>query len=545
MNNIVIFGPVHSGKTTLAGYIHSYYLSKEEFNMKEDKIKKELEERNIKYKISNRFTYFISLDDDELKKDSKANFLGTTKRIHMKHIPHKEEDSIVDITYIETPGVNTRVEWNQRYEGIFIGEIGIFVIDINELLKLSQMKQESREYKTKVQDIFASLFLWCSFRKKDKVIIAISKTEQSFCADVRCAVDVIQSFSLFRNIRIVPIGIKIEEREDCNIFTNKHCVKGIRQKYNTLMKEIIDLISEKKEKERVGIKFAYINNPSEKNVHGNYFTVKVLSGVFDVGERVKVYPIKRNELGNNEELIFKIKAARGMEDDQIEYTEIKAGNIVNIDTHKINISGTDVSLKEVIFSKSCLLLGEETQYLEGNYLLFKTKLSNKNVFQERYKTLKPMQKVNVVWFGKIITMEIVSRYLEGKYYHLGGVVIDDSIIMPLDKNNNESNLPYKNFTLEIDNSYFFDANLEHIINIDKNKTFSYFYMFDITNNFEVKNDLEGLNCTYKRESYYIWNNYNYGQMKKCMEQLSNIMVKYKINDYDLRIFSYDGESLLL
>ena len=152
MNNIVIFGPVHSGKTTLAGFIRTYYMSESEFKREEELLKEKLEEKNILYKMSDRFTYFISMDEDELIRDSKNNLIGTTKRIHMKHIPHKNEYADIDITYIETPGLNTRSTWKQKYQGIFIGEIGIFVIDINEILKLILLEENSKKYNSKFED---------------------------------------------------------------------------------------------------------------------------------------------------------------------------------------------------------------------------------------------------------------------------------------------------------------------------------------------------------------------------------------------------------
>ena len=285
MNNIVIFGPIHSGKTTLAGYIYSYYMPDAEFERKEDEIKKELEEKNILYKLSNRFTYFISLDEDELVKNKKDNGIGTTKRIHMKHIPHKEEESLIDITYIETPGVNTKKIWEQQYEGIFVGEIGIFVIDINELIKLSNIDENSQKYKTKIQDLFASLFLWCSSKDKNKAVIAISKTEKSYTADIRCAVDMIQSIKAFKGMRIVPIGINISTREDYNIFSNRNCSKRIQERYNALMKELIDIIYKSREKKLKDIKFAYINNDISDGL-----VIKVLSGTFFLGDQVKMYP---------------------------------------------------------------------------------------------------------------------------------------------------------------------------------------------------------------------------------------------------------------
>ena len=534
MNNIVIFGPIHSGKTTLAGYIYSYYMPDAEFERKEDEIKKELEEKNILYKLSNRFTYFISLDEDELVKNKKDNGIGTTKRIHMKHIPHKEEESLIDITYIETPGVNTKKIWEQQYEGIFVGEIGIFVIDINELIKLSNIDENSQKYKTKIQDLFASLFLWCSSKDKNKAVIAISKTEKSYTADIRCAVDMIQSIKAFKGMRIVPIGINIPTREDYNIFSNRNCSKRIQERYNTLMKELIDKSREKKLKD---IKFAYINNDISDGL-----VIKVLSGTFFLGDQVKMYPTKDSDYGESAETFFKIESAQSV-DGNLKYNkEIDAGNIVKLCIKNIRFLGEKVSLKDIIFTNTSLLLGKDTNYIEGNYVLLSTKVSQNSVFRERYKAIKLMQKVNIVWFGKIVTLEVICRYREENHYYIGAMVVEGNVIMPVDKNSNEYFFPYKQFTLEIEDRYFFDANLRYIKSINKDLKINCFFQTKVNNKHKFIDDMRkltifGKNYFEEEDLFYIWYENTYKEIKNNLVTLMKILSKHKVNEYEHRLYS--------
>lgn len=535
MNNIVIFGPVHSGKTTLAGYIYSYYMSDTEFYQKEEEIKKALEEKNIFYKLSNRFTYFISLDEDELVKNKKDNTIGTTKRIHMKHIPHREEEALIDITYIETPGVNTEKIWKQKYEGIFVGEIGIFVIDINELVKLSNMNENSQKYKTKIQDIFASLFLWCSSKDKSKVVIAISKTEKSYTADIRCAVDLIQSINAFRDIRIVPIGISIQTREEYNIFSNEKCSKRIQERYNTLMKELIDIIVKNREKRQNDIKFAYINDDMNDEL-----VIKVLSGTFEIGNLVKMYPTKTSDGGITAETYFKIKSAQSVDGDLKYNKEIDAGNIVKLDFKNMKFLGKPVKLKDIIFEDTSLLLGSETNFVEGNYVLFNTKFSDTNIFYERYKAIRLLQKVNIVWFGKIITLEVVSKYQEEEYCCIGAMVVEGNVIMPVDKNSNEFFFPYKQFTLEIENRYFFAANLKLIKKINEGLKINCFFQTINKQGFldDIKElNVFGQNCFETEDLLYIWYENTGEEMKTNLYNLMNILKKHKVNEYEHRLYS--------
>lgn len=537
MNNIVIFGPVHSGKTTLAGFIRTYYMSESEFKREEELLKEKLEEKNILYKMSDRFTYFISMDEDELIRDSKNNPIGTTKRIHMKHIPHKNEDANIDITYIETPGLNTRSTWEQKYQGIFIGEIGIFVIDINEILKLVLLEENSKKYNSKFDELFASLFLWCSFKEKNKLIIAISKTENVCFADIRCAVSMIKSIKQFENISILPIGIEISERKGYNIFDSTNCLKRVRNNYKPLIDEIIRLTEVNNTKSKEITKFAFINlEEFEKNK--KELQIKVLDGKFYKNEKVKIYPTPISNDGERYEVHMSIKDIKDIDNNLVDL--IEPGNIVTIIPKKVSYKSKKSSLKDLKITQSSFLLGENTKYKKGNFLLFKTKKTDKNTFQRKYMSLMPRQHIKIVWFGKLIELEILCRYPEGDYYYMGAIVIeDDIVIMPLNKHGDENYLPYKNFSLEIDNSYFFDAQLDSIKFFKLDSPTEYDFYFSIENRYfqTVKDELKKQGITLEDNNECFYRKTTYKNMYECFSVISNILKKYGINNYDLKLYS--------
>lgn len=537
MNNIVIFGPVHSGKTTLAGFIRTYYMSESEFKREEELLKEKLEEKNILYKMSDRFTYFISMDEDELIRDSKNNLIGTTKRIHMKHIPHKNEYADIDITYIETPGLNTRSTWKQKYQGIFIGEIGIFVIDINEILKLILLEENSKKYNSKFDELFASLFLWCSFKEKDKLIIAISKTENVCFADIRCAVSMIKSIKQFENISILPIGIEISERKGYNIFDSTNCLKRVKNNYKPLIDEIIRLTEVNNMKSKKITKFAFINlEEFEKNK--KELQIKVLDGKFYKNDKVKIYPTPISNDGERYEVHMSIKDIKDIDNNLVDL--IEPGNIVTIIPKKVSYKSKPTSLKDLKIAQSSFLLGENTKYKKGNFLLFKTRKTDKNTFQRKYMSLMPKQHIKIIWFGKLIELEILCRYPEGDYYYMGAIVIeDDIVIMPLNKHGDENYLPYKNFSLEIDNSYFFDAQLDSIKFFKLDSSAEYDFYFSIENRYfqTVKDEFKRQGITLEDNNECFYRKTTYKNMYECFSVISNILKKYDINNYDLRLYS--------
>ena len=152
----------------------------------------------------------------------------------------------------------------------------------------------------------------------------------------------------------------------------------------------------------------------------------------------------------------------------------------------------------------------------------------------------PKQHIKIIWFGKLIELEILCRYPEGDYYYMGAIVIeDDIVIMPLNKHGDENYLPYKNFSLEIDNSYFFDAQLDSIKFFKLDSSAEYDFYFSIENRYfqTVKDEFKRQGITLEDNNECFYRKTTYKNMYECFSVISNILKKYDINNYDLRLYS--------
>ena len=122
--NIAIFGPTHSGKSTLMGYILSQswdaMRKKSEFN----RTKKEL---GMDYHPDRKYAYIVdtALDErrnmpqDKQEKRNKHKKGGGSKHIHFC----KASINDIDCAFFETPGSDQY--WIEKDEGVFLGDIGI------------------------------------------------------------------------------------------------------------------------------------------------------------------------------------------------------------------------------------------------------------------------------------------------------------------------------------------------------------------------------------------------------------------------------------
>ena len=128
MNNIVIFGPTQSGKSTLIGYLASRCYSENDFNREVKKRINLIKALNIgEFKKDMVLPSFVSIDRDELMRFPNKNAIGTTKKIHRQRISIASTPlNNISFIFIDTPG--TRLTLYEKYKGIFEGDIGVCVI---------------------------------------------------------------------------------------------------------------------------------------------------------------------------------------------------------------------------------------------------------------------------------------------------------------------------------------------------------------------------------------------------------------------------------
>lgn len=316
MTNIVIFGPIHSGKTSLMGFIKASCMSREERKNAERQIERELIAKGITYKNEDKYTYYITTDKDEITTDSKQNSIGTTKRMHIKNIAHIPNDGAgFDLIFIDTPGQNTVRTWKDRYEGIYMGDIGVYVVDVNEVINIADLNRDSDEYVNAINELFSYLYLWKTTKSMDDVIIVLSKIDTVDSADVQYAKETIEAMKHFKTVPIIPVGINFDNDTDYNILTFDN-IKGYYQGL-TFVKKLFGLLDEKLALDRKkNIFFAYLERVRQRDeTEETVFRVKILEGYIKQGERVILLPIKRND-SEFDKVLFTVKSMK-LEDRQL------------------------------------------------------------------------------------------------------------------------------------------------------------------------------------------------------------------------------------
>lgn len=261
MSNIVIFGPTHSGKTTLLGYLTTAKLHSPQFNddvLQRLKLIRTLSKEDD-FNIGNPYNpvnvnkdiilpSFVSLDRDELRKfrGEGEKSEGTSKRIHRQQLTiclsppmatenHESENTNVNCTFIDMPGFRQRL--SDKYRGFFEGDIGISVLEISEIIRLWNLKNkcplEERETYQKAyleRRLFEPLRIWCDYRSPSRLVIAISKIDKNTIGEdnqckagqkqfkviedaIACVESYTRRFNRGQNIPVVPISIRLTSEE--------------------------------------------------------------------------------------------------------------------------------------------------------------------------------------------------------------------------------------------------------------------------------------------------------------------------------------------
>lgn len=539
MINIVVFGPIHSGKTSLMGYIRATCMQEAE-RIKEDRqIRKDLINKGVPYKFQDKFTYYISTDRDEIITDPGQSSIGTTKRMHIRNINHvSNKDVEADLIFIDTPGQNTVKMWKHRYEGIFMGDIGVFVIDINEIINMADLNRESDEYTNTFNKLFSYLFLWKTTKDMKDLIIVLSKIDTLISDyDILYAIETIREIDYFKDIPIIPIGIDFEKEKDYNIFS---CYKITNTLHDvTFINKLFELLDEKLASDRKkDICFAYLKGTRKiSETDETVLQIKVLEGYISQENKIALLPIKRNNSSEFDKAICSVKSMK-LEDRKLVDCMV-ASNIGSILPSKIMIDNKRINLNELSIVKTTCIVGENTPYITGNLLSFKTKLYDKSVFAENFMKIRINQAINIVWFGKVLTASFCSKYINNDICYFNAYLQHYPIVMPID---NQKKYSITKFALEVNNSYFFQAELEAINNLDKDTDKIYFSFnkktIDLSKT-EIANILD-VNIEERGGNYEAWVDFQNTNFKKINKKFGKFISKYKIDNYVFIVIGSDG-----
>jgi translation elongation factor EF-1alpha len=443
-NNVVIFGPAHSGKSTLAGYWN--YL-----NMDEGERKKKILwfERNIPgYKPEQKFTYFFDTHQDELIRN-KSDDQSTTKHTKVKYI---NVDGI-EIGVIDTPGDENASR--ERIKGIFFGDIGIFVIEASDLPKIGEklLKDDKTDY---LRTYFAPLNIWLKFKEKENLVIVLSKmdvedisfSEKKFHE----AVEKLNWFVAQKFSEVIPLSIKSKEEISHNFETKSEKLlwyKGptLSEKINSLVhRPHIDTEVDYPLFLYIDYQFNYTKGP------GKILRGKVLQGTIKKNSKVTISSVKYSKKGmliNPTANIKNIKLAGTDEDINV----ATSGDIITIDISDIRINDSRIEKKYLDITRTTSIFGYSSSYLSGNILQFE--MNSKDLAR-----MQLAKQLNILWFGRKLSCNIVNKEIFEKKGTVT-VLISNNLpaSLPIDA---KGNLFIDRFLLDDKTEDYYEAILKNI-----------------------------------------------------------------------------------
>lgn len=535
-NNIVIFGPTHSGKSTLIGYLHVYQMCEDEFNWSNLRIRRKIEEMGYKYKKDRTLAYYADQGIDEIKVyDKIEKSRGTSKRIHIKETALDME---LNCTFIDTPGSD--IAWKHKNEGLFLGEIGIFMIEIGKVIELSRKVIGSNAYNAKVNELFSSIYLWKHYKRMKRIIVVISKVDMILYSSyaIKRAESTLRSIDILKDVPIIPISIDVENRRSNNIF---ECKSEEMKWYtgNSLITEIKKMLI--KENEVIvdnGELFAHIERiiPRTQSNNQPAVRIKVLNGTIHDRDEIYLGPVKYN--GENIMLrgqILSIKnETRGL------VSNLSKGEIGGVIFSKLWNQRERLKLTDVKQKRTSIIYKNSAICREGNLLYFNIdKRYLDNSVQDHFKRIVVGNRLKLIWFGKIISMHLL--YIDENSIQYNIVLMNTSseslFMLPMKKN---GKLLYEEFLLQLSDQLFVNAYLSDLEMISDQSRREVIFTFD--GKIEDISTLKGIEpdfiCFYdgeKDQTCAKWNNLTDVSIKRIMESTMKFIRSRNIKVYRTNI----------
>lgn len=470
MSNFVIFGPTQSGKTTLLGYLVSGMFRNPQFNdeiLQKLKLVRKLTDQDV-FSIGNPcnpqninrdviLPSFVSLDRNELYKfKGIESSIGTTKRLHRKQLSicvsnsgngTQFENTTIPCTFIDTPGFTQRIR--DKYNGFYEGDYGIGVIKITDVLKLIDSENMSDiERKKATLRLFEPIKIWCSFRSKEKLVVVLSQIDR--CIDrsltaeeanqkqfecISRSIDFIKN-NVAGNFKIVPISITLSMEENTKKrprmqqFFKRHEENIYRHPEGKqlpgdgpLMQCLADELPSIRPCENIMFSMASVNRPMRAVVNNSKQTalnVRALHGNLQVGDSLFLGPVrcKSGEIQFCQCSVGSLKADGADEPDRC----LLEGNVGGIifkslqfmdSKEKVKLSSeakeTNVKImKSTILYKSRIVRGNilKMSFQKKDFITISGNISDE--YSIILPSLMPYDEVAVLWFGKMITCNVIE-----------------------------------------------------------------------------------------------------------------------------------------
>lgn len=451
--NIVIFGPTNSGKTTLLGYCMAKNMTPDEYDRFINK-KKELLGSN--YAEERKLTYFLDTGADEIidktkKNNKRSSPPGTSMRKKFQQISINS----LAFTAIDTPGTNYH---KKGFQSIPLGEIGIFVIEIQDILTLCDSVLGSYdEPSRKMESIFSSVELWIKTKGKNQLIIVISKTEGNGISDYdieRAKIFIRKEYAELDTVPIIPTGINVRDCKGINILDED-------PKVNT-DSSLMEIIKAKLDNytvpsRKMQYSFATIDRifNKTKNLKASALRIKVSSGSFHEKDQVCLAPfVYKNQVVSVSGSIRSLM----LEGNKQIVSQLSINDIGGVVFSKLKCGKDDVDLKDLKLLSTSVIYNNDIEYSYGNILTLTARKSyeTESIFNPvQNKTTSGKKDITLIWFGKPVSLRILSCISLGQDIRIRVMNTqpngNDFFLVPL---NHTGNFIFNNFVLAFKGKFF-------------------------------------------------------------------------------------------
>lgn len=396
--HFVFFGPANVGKSTMIGYILSHEWTKEQFITETKKVQERVGDSYQKRRL---YSYFVDKSKDEYRKnEGLGSTFGTSKYVHIKDVG--------EFVLVDTPGGSDYS--SERYKGLSLANVGIFAIEIQQLLELHNtiLNERVEKYLKTVREFFSSWFLWKKLHGISNTIVLLTKYdlsagEDNYAKAISVLSDIIKED--INNISIIPTSINVYERSDVNVFTllesrwykGKTLIQAIKEKNNSI----------KSNHSPHDHRLLMFYNREFKRVQGigRIIKWKVSSGSINVNDKIVIAPILIDNKWSK--VIASIKSMHNEKREDISFAD--TGEIVNIALSNISYENKAISKDRIDISNTTIITSSTDNLKMGNTIIGIVDLNN--CTEEERVALsgtKSKERVNLLWFGKMLAPNVIA-----------------------------------------------------------------------------------------------------------------------------------------
>lgn len=457
--NITLYGPTHTGKSTLAGYVITNKLSEEEIERMDHKIINEL---GNQYDPAQRFAYYVDRAAVERVRITTQATIGTSKYIHYNPI---DFGICGDVLLIDSPGSSRH--WKEKYKSSFLGDVGILVYNISSFSKFMDMGMGTPGFERERKKLLWQIDLWKNYKSLDYLIIALSKMDGER-EEIRFyskeysrmlfgkAVLIIRSDPELRDVPIIPYAIDVKNRIQHNVYVNTSLLEWYSG--HSLMDEIeIKVRKWNAENEAQPYVFASIvEKKRSKKTMEPVFRIKLLSGELRKSDNVILTQVSD---GRNKEFKLGTASIKSMKMDHRELSEVfLRGSVGGVALSKIKVDGKSIDAGDLELSRTSYLVDSRMQTKMGNLLRLRMK---KDI--DRFDEFCMRDKINILMFGKIVSGILLGRWTQDEQYYFDVYTEKYPLVLPVDDN---GALAFPNYVIEKDNIEFIQVELFDLMYMD-------------------------------------------------------------------------------